>query len=69
MVCVCVCVCVCRLESVRDTAPKTSSGMEQNQDFLETACLYVIAQSELWTHSNIAAWLLTKEMVETTIGV
>ena len=38
---------------MRERAPSTSSEMERNRDFLETACLYVITQSTC-TYSNVS---------------
>ena len=45
-----MCVC-CRLERVKESDPRTSCEMEENQEFLETACLYVVAQSEAFPSS------------------
>jgi hypothetical protein len=38
-------VFITMVESVRDSAPRTSCEMEKNTEFIETACLYVIAQT------------------------
>ena len=46
----CVCVC-CSLERVKESDPRTNCEMEENQEFLETACLYVVAQSETFQFS------------------
>jgi hypothetical protein len=39
------------LERVKESDPRTNCEMEGNQEFLETACLYVVAQSETFQFS------------------
>ena len=36
---------------MKESDPRTSCEMEENQEFLETACLYVVAQSETFPSS------------------